>query len=223
MAEFLAPLGQLAAASAPDAAERSAHDSASSICLRTHSFRTKRLQGRAQLVRPLKNCRQTVFATSPSNTKASEGVSAFSREATSTPNFPRSQCSQGRVKVRFAWFKASTGTRSRTDSARRAFGAAPFLALSGRAAMNSTNRWSRKGTRTSKRMAHAHRIGIAQKRVQHIRAQLEIGSHGLARVRFRLGEPIPRAIAAKKPFPAGPLAGACRGSKAAAIDWFAQA
>src|SRR5437660_4293671 len=83
-----APALQLAAASAAEPSERSALESASSICLRTHSLSTKRLHGRAQPVRLSKNLRHTRCTSSPSNIVASEDVRTPIWQAMSAPSLP---------------------------------------------------------------------------------------------------------------------------------------
>src|SRR5712692_2792099 len=113
-----------------------------------------KLQGRDQLVWPI-----TKFCHAPLTARGfiycrNGGVRFDNSCERRTPSGPLSQTCQGSVKVRLDWPTTSSGSKSESASTSKDFGTpAVYFALLGSRPTNSTRRWSRKGTRTSREFA----------------------------------------------------------------------
>src|SRR5580700_1381968 len=120
----------------------------------THSFRTNRLQGRDQVVFWVSKSFHTCCADSPEISGSSSGDHSEKLLATRDCSGPRSQRAHGKVKVRFLREVTSRGNNSPSASINKALGIPPrFFSAAGSERANSTTRWSRNGTRTSKELA----------------------------------------------------------------------
>ena len=99
--------------------------------------------------------------------------------ATRSPSGPRSQFSHGNVKVRLCWLTISCGNRSPRASISNALGRprSRFCA-SGSDKHVFDERLIQQRNAHLERVAHAHRVGIAQERIHEVGAQLEPGDGG---------------------------------------------